>query len=1204
MGRRHRNDGSRRIVGVGPVARTARGVSLESLLELLEVASVSPTACNRLPSLALIFDSAIKRTRTGSQQASVGLLPKLVRAAHREDRKLRRYEERFLPHDPGSELVVRWRERLYRLPPGSLVHPAAVVENLRMVADVIDPVLVEHSGFGLGDAVELVLRRVDHVASVLAPTWSARTQNPKASPRINHRELDAAGRLLSFSEQVGSCHSSGRAQRALEFFSTDSKGLPFNPAGGVSRFGATVAVETNPGEFVPLPAGMLVDSLSELGAVLAKMASDLDCDVEKLWQIKMEPGVAYMLAGSGHPVVRQVKTTEGGPAHWVVVYSPRQVLVVDVVAGLRRSSLMERMKSGIQSLDRVASGADLIANTKLPISPDATPFTVQIVAHPEGPIQMPLGDHAAMNWRVFMWIVRTAARHPEDLWYFLRDLTTLKQETELVFSDLADVWETWRTAEKSFPLGRPPRGMFVAPYWQAEAEWDAASTSAPIERALLSLGLPQLSAWPIFDNTGDSSHLGDRNLPLFCQVLPWDVPVVVAMTSFEDPFTDSDMLWALAEGIVWKLKHMKEAFLLAAEMSDLKTLHVGFDREVRDAGESLRMAERIGSMVVLGWNSDLLRHLGNDSLAVEARAGRLLAEAFDSPAARQTFITGWAKAPPGVRGDPMPFPANAQKLPEPEKSHPSQIAALNRLLGEHLAAVPIRSGTYQGDRAKKIVNDSVYPWALDELHSIIQPYSAEGLLFMAFTQLERANFKRMTYLHRLGFRRGFPVHVSFEAGSGEDRRLGMVELCKAISLILEETLARPPDGDNPADLLVWKEALPVAQMAYTSCFRSETLHLGLIHAAVIVTDRFEVHFREADKPTDIDIATHNQRRAAETLPEPVPIHTPTGDEDSQSHDPGPLRERNPNLAKIDEALRDEMGFGLDALAGVLWIAGSWEVPYKEPFAATSRSHFADIAASEMPDVSREECWQAIGWLTLTQEDLQAETREYWETERRAARIDTRPFVEYGSCLYILPWTAMATFAVLSRYLADGRLPWPRTLLPKGVNDALANYRRAKNKQLEKDCLDLFANTDLVVLGNVKPKTAKSRYGFDSLYGEIDLLCLDTEKSRIWVVEAKDPSIPFSAHQMRQSITRFHSPDGHVGKLLRKTEDVERNASRLAEALSVQEPDREWDTRSLMVTRGVNPAAFAVNSRVPFCTIGHLRDVILLAGEGENGITPN
>ena len=88
----------RRTFGVGSVARAAKGVSLDSLLALLEVASASPTACHRLASLALIFDSVLKRTKTGPSQATPDLLPKLAKAAHWENRTIRRLED-FIPHD-------------------------------------------------------------------------------------------------------------------------------------------------------------------------------------------------------------------------------------------------------------------------------------------------------------------------------------------------------------------------------------------------------------------------------------------------------------------------------------------------------------------------------------------------------------------------------------------------------------------------------------------------------------------------------------------------------------------------------------------------------------------------------------------------------------------------------------------------------------------------------------------------------------------------------------------------------------------------------------------------------------------------------------------------------------------------------------------------------------------------------------------------
>ena len=57
-------------------------------------------------------------------------------------------------------------------------------------------------------------------------------------------------------------------------------------------------------------------------------------------------------------------------------------------------------------------------------------------------------------------------------------------------------------------------------------------------------------------------------------------------------------------------------------------------------------------------------------------------------------------------------------------------------------------------------------------------------------------------------------------------------------------------------------------------------------------------------------------------------------------------------------------------------------------------------------------------------------------------------------------------------------------------------------------------------------------------------------------------------------------------------DVKRNASALADALDIENPERKWDIRGLMVTRRVNPAAYVVNSPVPFCTIDDFKEAIL------------
>ena len=220
--------------------------------------------------------------------------------------------------------------------------------------------------------------------------------------------------------------------------------------------------------------------------------------------------------------------------------------------------------------------------------------------------------------------------------------------------------------------------------------------------------------------------------------------------------------------------------------------------------------------------------------------------------------------------------------------------------------------------------------------------------------------------------RGFPVHPDPETDARGENRWTILELVKAISLILEEAMACPPTGDRAPDALLWNEALAIAQVAYTFGLRSETLHFDLDRPTVTITDRFEVHVDQSTEPTDIDMDTYRRLRAAETLPDPVPINTSTvSDADPAPDDSGLLRERSPELAGIDEALRDELGFSLDTLRLVLgeaW-ARAWDVTPEQPFITTSVEEFAERVITNTPATTREECVEAIRWLSLTAEDL-------------------------------------------------------------------------------------------------------------------------------------------------------------------------------------------------------------------------------------------
>ena len=129
MGRKSREKRERRENGSGPIALAAKGTDLLDLVALLEAASVSPTASHKIPSLKLVFESVMKRTRTGTRSASPEILPKLISAAHVEDRQLYTQED-WIPYDIRAEVMVRWRSDLHRLVPGSLdVVPIEVVSS-------------------------------------------------------------------------------------------------------------------------------------------------------------------------------------------------------------------------------------------------------------------------------------------------------------------------------------------------------------------------------------------------------------------------------------------------------------------------------------------------------------------------------------------------------------------------------------------------------------------------------------------------------------------------------------------------------------------------------------------------------------------------------------------------------------------------------------------------------------------------------------------------------------------------------------------------------------------------------------------------------------------------------------------------------------------------------------------------------------------
>jgi hypothetical protein len=175
---------------------------------------------------------------------------------------------------------------------------------------------------------------------------------------------------------------------------------------------------------------------------------------------------------------------------------------------------------------------------------------------------------------------------------------------------------------------------------------------------------------------------------------------------------------------------------------------------------------------------------------------------------------------------------------------------------------------------------------------------------------------------------------------------------------------------------------------------------------------------------------------------------------------------------------------------------------------------------------------------------------------------------------------MTRLALLG-HLSDGRMPWPQSALPNAVNKALQQYRSSRNVALERAIItELSSRAHLKAVGNIKkPKVL----GLKTLPREIDGICLDERRGRIWVLEAKDRTIAFSPHQMHTAIDEFQKANGYIDKVLANVALIHASAEPVAAAMGAANPDQQWDVRGLIVTRRIEPAAYVGQPKILFCT---------------------
>ena len=512
-------------------------------------------------------------------------------------------------------------------------------------------------------------------------------------------------------------------------------------------------------------------------------------------------------------------------------------------------------------------------------------------------------------------------------------------------------------------------------------------------------------------------------------------------------------------------------------------------------------------------------------------------------------------------------------------------------LGVDLREAGVKAGIYEGDEAKRIESEVVYPWLIGKLRSMMQGYDSQSLLLLALQQLESVNAARWWADKQLAFVTGFPT---FSESRLPVRLEELTVLSWHIRLIVEELVALAPTGIAVPDAFAWRDTLSLAALCSASSLRSESLHLGLSNPQTTISENYEVLVQVSDDSLDIDLQSFQQTRMKRALPEPIPIASvAVPPVDTNDVNWVSIVQWMPVLRSIDQALRESLGFGLDAVIGVLHAARTWRLDEGKLVGTASAREIADQSYAMVPAIPRNEYESAVGWLSIEQGDFedQSEVIEHWEIETRSPRIATRPFIKQLAGIYVLPWSAEMTLRILGNYISDRRLPWPESTLPDDVSNSLDRAQQQRSRELEHECRSVLEDAEFVTAARVKPEHYH-KHGIASLSGEIDVIGVDPSRSLIFIIEAKDPYVPFSYRSIGRQVHQFHKSGGHVEKLVRKTGDVAASSASFASVKKISDPARKWKCVSIMVTRHVTPAAFVEKCPVAFCTIDLLAEKVM------------
>lgn len=1228
-----------------PLVRHIGRFDSDSLWLLLAAAGASPAVRHKWVRVGHLVELASKTTGLSGKPADPDVLHDLLDRAAESIGNICMYED-YLPEDPRDDVRIRVADYTLRIGPGDIERPVADIDRALMVSKAIDPLLIDHIGFGVRDLLDVVLGYQDVAIATVAESWPDGDLDLDADTVVTKEEVEAAERLLSLGTPAHLLPTD-RHRLALNWITCTSGALSYDPGSRQSPVGRFLRIDDPswleprwlPLHFVP---GALGHAVGELAAQLAtdpdarrRFAEVVAAEVrDALWRFGEVVGPPDF---DGAPIASPRNVVQ-----WASSATARHFVLVQVMSEL--SIGMFAMPDEPESMRATRSAASDPANPgkvamtygEMTMRPGAEVVPLLVAASPSHIAAFVRPGLPAVSLDDLRWMSKSADSEL-DLFNYCRDMSR-PDLPHFMGWEAINIWEWWRSNGKSFfSGGQAPSLITVTPHW-GTAEWTLAAKRTPVEIALARLGLPALRD---LESDPEDDHVGPRLLagrvrhakpakvskgrhrapdPTGWSVHISDVPVAVEALRKGWPTDKFTFLSDLAIGLSYAFEQITDVWVEAHRDTGVRgyvfNLSVG-----TTGGDVLRLlgTSRSGGSGTRDEPGDVL------TVEVEVELDPTLTDDFDATGAFQKSMADViadaaraagvsSDASDTIRGAIMSGPATfavetlrplttRNDFSNPVPLNEALASVVDRKVAEAVRDAGIEPGEYRGTPAKDIDRAVLAPTALTLLEAALEGHSMDELLQFGMEQIERClahkSRAQVTAQHATDI-----LSVNWdplERLHASESQLTTLRRC--IEVAMEAALRSAPSGSTPVDDLTWGEILAAARAYLAATIRSEAIHHQIGETLLAVSTSFELSTKSAAPGGGGTVAGggagYNFDNHAYARARLAPNLKDSSAQENEAQD----AQAGAIPVGIDEAMLKVFGASATDVFGVLTTAGSWPLEPADPDAVAIP---ADVLADRVVEYSvypegvttedaKKRTLNAIKLVTSTSADLSASDWKPWQARSRKRRMLIQPLAQRSDGLLVVsPRLCFAAASIYLQYLQQGQLPWSQPQPPAELNTVLEATRDARNKALEQQVAKVLEDAGWTVITNIK-ETKPERLNVPSLQTEIDVVAGRAGDPNVWLLEVKDPSDVFALADIRRMLDRFYLNDkkpSYTAQAARKFADLSPYPDAVAAALGLPaaNPAAPYRIRAMFVTREPTPAQF-VGGPFPFTPLANLIKIL-------------